>query len=68
MKLPVSNTNAPVWRDITVKSQLPAALKSLLVGLEQRSIEPVPRSRPRHLACNRRESGDATPAAPIRAS
>ena len=29
MKLPVSNTNAPVWRDITVKSQLPAALKSL---------------------------------------
>ena len=29
MKLPVSNANAPVWRDITVKSQLPEALKSL---------------------------------------
>ena len=29
MKLPVSNTNAPVWRDITVKSELPARLKPL---------------------------------------
>lgn len=29
MKLPVSNSNAPVWRDITVKSQLPEALKPL---------------------------------------
>jgi starch phosphorylase len=29
MKLPVSNTNAPVWRDITVKSDLPAELKPL---------------------------------------
>ncbi|MDY4811269.1 MAG: alpha-glucan family phosphorylase [Muribaculaceae bacterium] len=29
MKLPVSNTNVPVWRDITVKSDLPAKLKSL---------------------------------------
>ena len=29
MKLPVSNTNAPVWRDITVKAQLPEALKPL---------------------------------------
>ena len=29
MKLPVSNTNAPVWRDITVKSDLPAKLKPL---------------------------------------
>ncbi|MDE7125660.1 MAG: alpha-glucan family phosphorylase, partial [Muribaculaceae bacterium] len=29
MKLPVSNTNAPVWRDITVKTELPAALKPL---------------------------------------
>ena len=29
MKLPVSNANAPVWRDLTVKSQLPEALKSL---------------------------------------
>ena len=29
MKLPVSKTNAPVWRDITVKSVLPKALKPL---------------------------------------
>ncbi|MDE6391297.1 MAG: alpha-glucan family phosphorylase, partial [Duncaniella sp.] len=29
MKIPVSNTNAPVWRDITVKAQLPEALKPL---------------------------------------
>ncbi len=29
MKLPVSNTNAPVWRDITVKAELPAELKPL---------------------------------------
>ena len=29
MKLPVSNTNAPVWRDITIHSQLPDALKTL---------------------------------------
>ncbi|MDE6467667.1 MAG: DUF3417 domain-containing protein, partial [Muribaculaceae bacterium] len=29
MKLSVSNTNAPVWRDITVKSELPAQLKPL---------------------------------------
>ena len=29
MKLQVSNTNAPAWRDITVKSELPAELKSL---------------------------------------
>ncbi|MDE5655761.1 MAG: DUF3417 domain-containing protein, partial [Muribaculaceae bacterium] len=29
MKLPVSNTNAPVWRDITVKSELPSQLKAL---------------------------------------
>ncbi|MCM1451621.1 MAG: alpha-glucan family phosphorylase [Clostridium sp.] len=29
MKLPVSNTNAPVWRDITVKAELPTALKPL---------------------------------------
>ncbi len=29
MKLPVSNTNAPVWRDITVKAELPAKLKPL---------------------------------------
>lgn len=29
MKLQVSNTNAPVWRDITVKSDLPSKLKSL---------------------------------------
>jgi starch phosphorylase len=29
MKLPVSNTNAPVWRDITVKSELPTELKPL---------------------------------------
>lgn len=29
MKLPVSNTNAPVWRDVTVKSELPAQLKAL---------------------------------------
>ncbi len=29
MKLPVSNTNAPVWRDVTVKSELPAKLKAL---------------------------------------
>ena len=29
MKLPVSNTNAPVWRDITVKSELPKQLKPL---------------------------------------
>ena len=31
MKIPVSNTNAPVWRDITVKSELPAKLKPLEV-------------------------------------
>ena len=29
MKLQVSNTNVPVWRDITVKSDLPSKLKSL---------------------------------------
>ena len=29
MKLPVSNTNAPIWRDLTVKSELPAELKHL---------------------------------------
>ncbi|MBD5198627.1 MAG: glycosyltransferase family 1 protein [Bacteroidales bacterium] len=29
MKLQVSNTNAPVWREITVKSELPAPLKPL---------------------------------------
>ena len=29
MKLSVSNTNAPVWRDITVKSELPSQLKPL---------------------------------------
>ncbi|MDE6085795.1 MAG: DUF3417 domain-containing protein, partial [Muribaculaceae bacterium] len=29
MKLQVSNTNAPTWRDITVKSELPAKLKPL---------------------------------------
>ena len=29
MKLPVSNTNAPVWRDVTVKAELPAELKKL---------------------------------------
>ena len=29
MKLPVSNSNAPQWRDLTVKSQLPEALKPL---------------------------------------
>ena len=29
MKLQVSNTNSPAWRDITVRAQLPAALKPL---------------------------------------
>ena len=29
MKLPVSNTNAPIWRDVTVKSELPSQLKPL---------------------------------------
>ena len=29
MKLPVSETNAPVWRDITVISELPEPLKYL---------------------------------------
>jgi len=29
MKLPVSNTNAPVWRDVTVKFELPSELKPL---------------------------------------
>ena len=29
MKLQVSNTNAPTWRDITVKSELPSKLKAL---------------------------------------
>ncbi len=29
MKLQASKTNAPVWRDITVKSELPAKLKNL---------------------------------------
>lgn len=29
MKVQVSNTNVPAWRDITVKSQVPAELKSL---------------------------------------
>ena len=29
MKVQVSNTNAPCWRDITVNSQVPAQLKSL---------------------------------------
>ena len=29
MKLPVSNTNAPVWRDLTVKAELPSLLKPL---------------------------------------
>jgi len=31
MKLPVSKTNAPVWRDITVKAELPSQLKPLEV-------------------------------------
>lgn len=31
MKVQVSNTNAPCWRDITVKSQVPAELKCLEV-------------------------------------
>ncbi|MBD5267044.1 MAG: glycosyltransferase family 1 protein [Bacteroides sp.] len=31
MKLQVSNTNAPVWRDITVKNELPSKLKPLEV-------------------------------------
>ena len=29
MKLPVSNSNAPIWRDITVKAELPSRLKPL---------------------------------------
>ncbi len=29
MKFPVSKTNAPVWRDVTVKAELPAQLKPL---------------------------------------
>jgi starch phosphorylase len=29
MKLSVSNTNAPIWRDITVKAELPTQLKPL---------------------------------------
>ena len=29
MKLPVSNTNTPIWRDLTVKSELPKELKHL---------------------------------------
>ena len=29
MKIQVSNTNAPVWRSITVKSELPNKLKKL---------------------------------------
>ena len=29
MKVQVSNTNTPNWRDITVKSQVPAELKCL---------------------------------------
>ena len=29
MKVQVSNTNAPVWRDITVKSNLPAELEGI---------------------------------------
>ncbi len=29
MKLPVSETNAPVWREVTVKSELPSQLKPL---------------------------------------
>ena len=29
MKIQVSNTNAPVWRNVTVKTQLPAKLKKL---------------------------------------
>lgn len=29
MNLKVSNTNAPVWRDITVYAELPAKLKCL---------------------------------------
>lgn len=29
MKLPVSNSNAPTWRDVTVKAELPSKLKHL---------------------------------------
>ena len=29
MKLPVTNTNAPTWRDITVRAELPSRLKPL---------------------------------------
>ena len=29
MKLQVSNTNSPVWRDLTIQSQLPSGLKKL---------------------------------------
>lgn len=31
MKIQVSNANAPVWRDSTVKAELPAKLKALEV-------------------------------------
>ena len=31
MKLQVSNANAPVWRDMTIKSDLPSQLKPLEV-------------------------------------
>lgn len=30
MKIQVSNTNAPCWRDITVKSQVPSELNNLV--------------------------------------
>ena len=34
MKLPVSNTNAPIWRDITVKAEFPRS-SSLSMSLQK---------------------------------
>ena len=73
MKLQVSNTNVPTWRDMTVKSDLPAKLKHLeelakkpVVGMEQRGKSPVPRPQPRFVALIRREPGDSSSGSFIR--
>ena len=46
MKLQVSNTNQPAWRNLTVSAEIPKELKALekpLVGVEQQRQAALPR-------------------------
>ena len=38
MKLQVSNTNAPTWRDITIHAHLPEKLKNLETMADRKSV------------------------------